>query len=143
MKPAPITAVLVGFLLFACGPDYVRRGKALQQVCIDEDIRPRLKDPDSLRIIDRLSLNTKQLGTYKEGEYTDFAILGYTATNSFGERVSNRRTCGFIDNTLIMSINVDETNNPLPLKDSDWVIHRKDLAPKGIDSDKQSEIHDH
>ena len=143
MKSAPIAAVLVGLLVCACGADYVKRGKALQQVCIDEDIKPRLKDPGSLRVIDRLSLNTKQLGTYKEGEYTDFAIIGYTATSSFGGSVRNRRTCGFIDDTLVMSINVDAKNNALPLKDSDWVIHRKDLAPKGGDSAKQPEAHAH
>ena len=130
MKPTPIAAVFVGLLLCACGTGYVIKGKALQQVCIDEDIKPRLKDPGSLRIIDRHSLNAKQFGTYKEGGYTDFAILEYTATNSYGGRVRTRRSCGFIDGTLVMSMNVDSENRALPFKDMDFVLHRSDLAPE-------------
>lgn len=137
MKSLVITASVVGVLLSSCGGNSVAssngnsssRNKQLEQACISEDIRPRLKDPQSLRVLNRNSVNAKAVGTYEEGSYTEFAYITYTATNSFGGRIKSTRNCAFIDGTLVAALNGDEDGNPLPFEDSDFVIHRDDLVP--------------
>ena len=129
MRSLPISAALIGLILCSCSGNSLARSKALEQKCISEDIRPRLKDPQSLRVLDRGGMNTRELGTYEEGGYTDFTYITYTATNSYGGRIKANRGCGFVEDTLVIGMNLDDDNDPVEFEEMDFVMHREDLIP--------------
>lgn len=99
------TAIL-GALLVSCGSS-----NHLVDSCIETDIRPRLKDPDSLKI-----LNTKQHANDK-GEFT---WISCTATNSFNARIRTNRLCSFKDGKLTSGLNWQE-DGPPSMEDADFI----------------------
>ena len=121
MRSVPVAVAMVGLLLGACGMDpAAQKASMLQKRCIEEDIKPRLKDPESIRILEREHQDI--LGRIS----TDFVVLEYTATNSFNARIRNRRLCSFYGDSLEVAYNVNSNNEKLEREDADFVWHNPD-----------------
>ena len=106
-------------------------GRELQQICISEDIRPRLKDPESLRVLGKDHHSLKMIHQhdpdFEPSEYSDFVYITYTATNGFGGRVKSTRGCGFADGkTLRMGMDftgVPPEGEAEPMAESNFVFY--------------------
>ena len=108
-------------------PTNSQRSSALQNRCISEDLRPRLKDPQSLRVLDKDHHSVFNDPERKPGDYTDFIYITYTATNGFGGRVKNTRMCGFMGNDLASAMNW-EGDKAAPIDRADFILYRGDLV---------------
>lgn len=125
MRSIPVAVAMVGLLLSACGVDPATKVLMLQRRCIEEDIKPRLKDPESIRILER---DHEDLGP--GGNVTDLAVLEYTATNSFNARIRNRRLCAFNGDSLEVAYNVNSNNDALEFEETDFVFHNPNTKLK-------------
>lgn len=91
----------------------------LQRRCIEEDIKPRLKDPESIRITDRDFIDLS-------GKYSGSAVVEYTATNSFNARIRTRRKCVFLQGDVLdVAYNVNRDNKAAGLKERDFVYYNR------------------
>ena len=84
--------------------------------CIQTDIRPRLKDPTSLRVLDTVPVKSKEV----EG-----IGITYTATNSFGGRIQHTRVCTFKNGSLYQAISMTPNLTSLGADESDWIRYQK------------------
>lgn len=108
-------------------------GRELQQICISEDIRPRLKDPESLRVLGKDHHSLKMIHQHDpdfeagDDPYTDFVYITYTATNGFGGRVKSTRGYGFADGkTLRMGMDftgVPPEGQAEPMDEQNFVFY--------------------
>lgn len=131
MKSLSIFGLLVTLLLSSCGgnteamsnegvaesrfPNTLARTNALEHKCINEVIRPRLKDQQSLRVLNRSRWNVKAENGYKHGGYTDLVYITYSAIDGFGDSVQQQHTCAFIDDTRVELTAKGLLAVPLPL----------------------------
>ena len=125
MKLPALLIISAAVLLTGCGPRAEEKAEEarkaaeekelaqkveLVEIC-KNDLRVRLKDPQSLRVLSRGAklFNDVQPPEYFSsgrlmwGEYNASAKFDYTATNSYGGRVRSSRLCLFLDKDLIFS----------------------------------------
>lgn len=113
-------SVVSAIYLAACGPVSPEKSSKfaegsngpMTKECIATDIRPQLKDPMSLRI-----LESKESGSKSES----MTFITYTATNSFGGRIKSHRACLFREGVLVGAMNRTADNEKVKFTESNFI----------------------
>ena len=114
MKLSIVLLATAAILLTGCGPSAEEKLEArkleLLEICKDK-LRDRLKDPQSLRVLNYGARFYDEVrppkyfdnGKVMWGESNIGLKFDYTATNSYGARARGDRLCLFLDKKLVFS----------------------------------------